>query len=186
MIKELEAKADAQRRSKLQAVDKQAVARDKQVKAESLEALADRRRPRVLEKFERKLARLPPSRRSKAMIEFYGPSHPRCAHLQETDVQHFRSSLEKSPSPDTEPDLPEGILLEPDLERDFKDPFYFRHSKRSLAECLTTFAEDVSKRDANLALCHQILDTWDVADPWDQEIREKIAKGDVGVKPWPK
>lgn len=82
-ITELESKAEAARRSRSYgSIDKQVAAREKKWKAESREALIEQRRHRVIEKFERKLAKLPSERRSMALLRFYGPSHPRCINIQ--------------------------------------------------------------------------------------------------------
>ncbi len=153
----MEAKAESQRKAlSLGVIDKQAVAREKQLKAEALESAIERRRPRVLEKFEKKLQRLPAHRRPKALLNFYGSTHPLCANIQESDVK--RPFLERSPSPDAHPPLPDGVVLEPDLQRDLNRASMTDDSQEWRAG-LKRLADEMPS--GNTLLCQQLLRRWE-------------------------
>ena len=177
-IRELEVKAEAQRKGlHANAIDKQAAARKKQRKTETLESWIEQRRPRVFEKFKRKLERLPPERRPQALAKFYGKNHPLCCNVRDSDLR--RPCLQKSPSPDLEPPLPKDIVTDADLEKDLQN------DESQLREQLKEFADWTGQQTPDFFVRQQLLTRWEgIADDWQRHIGAKVSKGEISVRPW--
>eukprot|EP00210_Caulerpa_lentillifera_P001275 g1231.t1 len=194
-IKELEAKAEAVRRSRSYgSIDKQATAREKQMKAETREALMEKRRTRVIEKFKRKLEKLPTERQPMALLKFYGPSHPLCINIQERDVK--RPFLSRTPSPEFQPSLPEGIINIPDLERDLNNPSFYecmtvqgrKMDSKQGEKLLSGFLSEQSEsktRDRQFG--EWFLQGWSgMIESWEADIQSRINCGEINVIHYPK